>query len=267
MSSLAGLSAAFADDGVVLLKGALDQAALAEAQAAYDWSLAHPGPLASKVTQATDALFYNDLLNPACLDAYAPMLRNSPLPTIISHIWGCPGVWFMYEQVFLKEGGEARRTPWHQDTSYLSIAGDHLAVAWISFDPALAADSLEFVCGSHRGQLYNGSRFTLGDDTAPLYQGDCMPQLPDIERTRDQWDIRSWAVDPGDVIVFHPSLLHGGAPTHAGSRRRTLTLRFFGNDARYEARPAPAGPGGRAFHERKTQGDPLHDPDFLQLLP
>ena len=32
---------------------------------------------------------------------------------------------------------------------------------------------------------------------------------------------------PGDVVLFHPSMLHGGSPTHPGMRRRTLTLRFF----------------------------------------
>ena len=213
------LAKAYARDGVVHIPGALDAAALADAQAAYDWSLVHPGPFASRIHQTTASTFYQDLYNPDCLTGYRDMLRASPITGQVADLWGGGPVWFMYEQVFLKEGGEARRTPWHQDSSYLAVAGAHLAVAWITFDPVAKEDSLEFVKGSHKGQLYNGSRFELGDDTAPTHPKSSLPRLPDIEATRDQWDIVSWAVEPGDLIVFHPAILHGGAPTHAGARQ------------------------------------------------
>ena len=255
----------YARDGVVFLPGVLDAAALADAQGAYDWSLAHPGPGASRIPQATTSTFYQDLYNPDCLTGYRAMLKASPIPAIVADLWGAPDVWFMYEQVFLKEGGEARRTPWHQDSSYLTIAGDHLAVAWITFDPVAKADSLEFVRGSHRGKLYNGSRFELGDDTAPLHPRASLPRLPDIEGDRRAWDLVSWAVEPGDLIVFHPAMLHGGAPTHPGQRRRTLTLRFFGDQSVYDPREGGAGPRLAGFHERMTAGEPFRDPSFLKL--
>ncbi len=231
---IAALRRTYREDGVVFVPGALDATALAEAQGAYDWSLAHPGPGATKFAQHSDATFYNDLYNPRVLDGYRPMLESSPLAKLIADIWGTPDVWFMYEQVFLKEGGESRRTPWHQDSSYLAIAGDDLAVAWITFDPVPREDSLEFVRGSHRGVLYNGSRFELGNDTAPLHPKADMPRLPEIEAGRAQWDIVSFGVQPGDLVLFHPAMLHGGAPTHPGQRRRTLTLRFFGQNSHYD---------------------------------
>lgn len=256
---------AYARDGAVFLPGVLDADALAQAQAAYDWSLAHPGPGATRFAQATDATFYNDLYNPDCLTGYRSMLEASPIPALLGELWGRPEVWFMYEQVFLKEGGESRRTPWHQDSSYLAIAGDDLAVAWITFDAVSRADSLEFVRGSHRGLLFNGSRFELGDDTAPLYPQSDLPRMPDIEAGRDAYNIISWAVEPGDLVLFHPATLHGGAPTHPGGRRRTLTLRFFGADAVYDPRPGRPGPRAPGFHERMRPGEPFRDPSFLKL--
>ena len=259
------LREAYARDGVVFLPKALSAAALAQAQAAYDWSLANPGRGASRVRQANDSTFYNDLFNPDCLTGYRAMLEASPIPAMVADLWGAPDVWFMYEQVFLKEGGEARRTPWHQDSSYLTIAGPHLAVVWITFDAVTAADSLEFVRGSQLGQLYNGSRFELGDDTAPLHPGSTLPRLPDIEAARGDFDIVSWACEPGDLVVFHPSLLHGGAPTHPGGRRRTLTLRFFGDQCVYDPREGGAGPPIPGFHQRMRAGDPFRDPAFLKL--
>ena len=62
---LAALSRAYREDGVVVVPRALGREALAQAHAAYDWSLAHPGPLRDEVRAAqTDATFYNDLYNP-----------------------------------------------------------------------------------------------------------------------------------------------------------------------------------------------------------
>lgn len=256
----------FARDGVVFAPGVLDAAALAAALRSYEWSLANPGPGATRISQATDAVFYNDLYNPDCLTGYREMLLSSPLPALAAALWDSADVWFMYEQVFLKEGGESRRTPWHQDSSYLAVGGEHLIVAWITFDAVDKEDSLEFVKGSHVGQLYNGSRFELGDDTAPLFPTAELPQLPDIESSREAFDIVSFAVEPGDVVFFHPKILHGGAATHPGQRRRTLTLRFFGGHAVYESRPGRAGPRVRGFHERMQSGAPFRDPAFLKLV-
>ena len=262
---MSALGEAYARDGVVHIPGALDTDALAAAKAAYDWSLAHPGPLGGNIRQKSDATFYQDLYNPDCLTGYREMLLASPITAIVADLWGSDPVWFMYEQVFLKEGGEARRTPWHQDSSYLAVAGEDLAVAWITFDAVSKADSLEFVKGSHRGRLYNGSRFELGDDTAPTHPNSSLPRLPDIEADRAKWDIVSWAVEPGDLIVFHPAMLHGGAPTHPGQRRRTLTLRYFGEGAVYDPREGGAGPRVSNFHDRMKAGDPFRHESFLQL--
>ncbi len=258
-------------DGVVFLPGALDAEAVAGALKAYEWSIANPGPRASRVAQRGEGLFYQDLYhalgNPAAMDAYRDVLQTSCIADVVASLWGSPDVWFMYEQVFLKEGGDARRTPWHQDSSYLTVAGEDLAVMWITFDGLKAQDSLEFVKGSHKGPLYNGSRFDLDDDTLPLHETDAVPRLPDIEGRRDEFDIVSWAVNPGDVVIFHPATLHGGAPTRAGQRRRTLTLRFFGKQAHYDLRPGPAGPPIQGFHKRLGQGDLFRDPAFEKLRP
>lgn len=255
----------YEEDGVVLLKDALDAPALAAAQGAYEWSLANPGPGATRFPSKTGGVFLNDLYNPRCLEGYRGMLEASPLPALIAGVWGASDVWFFYEQVFLKEGGETRRTPWHQDSSYLAIDGAHLAVAWITFDPTTEQDSLEFVRGSHKGVLYATSRFDPNDDTAPIHPGTSLPRLPDIEADRSGWDIVSFATQPGDVVLFHPKMLHGGAPTHAATRRRTLTLRFFGEDATYDARDSFGGPNAGGYHARLKTGDPFRDPAFLKL--
>jgi ectoine hydroxylase-related dioxygenase (phytanoyl-CoA dioxygenase family) len=264
----------FRSDGVVCIRSALNRDSMTMAEDSYNWSLAHPGPYASQFQGTPDSpdKFYQDLLNGKVLTGYRRLLEASNAADIVADLWDSPDVWFFYEQVFLKEGGESRRTPWHQDASYLPIDGEQLAVMWITFDPVIKADCLEFVRGSHRGILYDGSRFEPGDDTAPLYG--TLPRLPDIEAARDRFDIVSWEVDPGDVLIFHPSMLHGGAPTHGGRHRRTLSLRFFGDDAVFAPRPGNLGRTGEntetQFGEirlRLGAGEPFRNPSFLKVRP
>jgi len=237
LNRIAQLRDDYANNGVVHLPQGLGPAGLAAAQAAFEWSMANPGPLARSFEGGT-GLFYNDLLNPNAFEAYRNLLEGTEAADLVASLWPGSDVWFLYEQIFLKEGGESRRTPWHQDSSYLPIGGETIAVMWIPFDSVAKADSLEFVTGSHRGVLYDGSSFDPNDDTAPIYGNGAMPRLPDIEKNRAAFDIVSFACEPGDVVIFHPAILHGGAPTHVGSRRRTLSLRFFGDDAHYASRPS-----------------------------
>lgn len=268
----------FAQDGVVCLRGALSAATVAACRAAYEWSLENPGPAAARLPDHGSGTFYQDLANPAALGHYGAMVRGSEIPDLIAALWGELDVWFMYEQVFTKSGGRTRRTPWHQDTSYLPVRGDHVAVLWMSFEPVDSAHALEFVRGSHRRTLYDGSRFDPDDDTAPLYGDGSLPRLPDIESERQRWPIVSWATDPADAVVFHPATLHGGGPTGRDAARRTLSLRFFGPDAVVAARPGrhpPAESGGPPAGEVHpltrmrglAAGSPFRDPGFPRCRP
>jgi hypothetical protein len=250
--------------GVVKLPAALSPSQLAGLAAAFDWSVANPSPAAQHLFPQPGTIFYQDLFNTLSWPRYVNAIAATDIPEIMAALWGCDDVWFFFEQVFLKQGGQSRRTPWHQDTSYFPIDGSQNVVLWISLDPVSKADSLEFVRGSHKGPLYNGSSFAAEDDTAPLYAGDVLPRLPDVEADRSRWDIVSWAVEPGDIIAFHPSTLHGGAGTLPGNRRRTLSLRFFGNDAVYVERPQVSPDSGVGFN--RAAGDSLDISDFCRDL-
>jgi hypothetical protein len=219
-------------DGVVCLKGALTPEAFAKVEAAVDWSLAHPSPRAVNFYPKEPARFFEDRGS-----KHAGLVREIGLDAMVGALWGVDRLWYMGEQLFLKDGGEARRTPWHQDTSYLRMMGSQLVACWISLDPLPKAHCLEFVRGSHKGVLYNGSAFAAHDDTAPLYKHSRMPRLPDIQAERERFDILSWDIEPGDIIVFHLGTLHGGAGTAPGMRRRTVSLRLMGPDVAFDGRP------------------------------
>ncbi|HEX7034631.1 MAG TPA: phytanoyl-CoA dioxygenase family protein [Pseudomonadales bacterium] len=227
----AAASATLREDGVVFLRGALTPGALAELESAVEASFANPGEGAVNFYPEEDARFFQHRGQ-----AFLPLVRRIGLDTLVATLWGEPRLWYLGEQLFLKDGGYSRRTPWHQDTSYLRMRGEQMVACWISLDPLPQEHCLEFVRGSHRGVLYNGSSFAAHDDTDPLYEDSPLPRLPDIQANRGDYDIVSWPISPGDVIVFHLGILHGGGGTEPGMRRRTASLRFMGPDVVYDAR-------------------------------
>lgn len=272
------LKSQYRQDGVVCIPQALDPRTLALAQEAFEWTYQHPGPGAGPVLIGTPGTFYQDQANPDCFPAYQKLLRDTCIPDIAASLFDGDQVWLLYEQIWFKDG-DTRRTPWHQDLPYLPLEGDDLCVMWTNLDPVEKALSLEFVAGSQRGPLFNPSAFNPNDESAALFDKAIWPLLPNIEAAREQWPIVSWALQPGDVILFHPAILHGGAPTRAGQPRRTLSLRFFGEHAYCAARPHGGlaevdgykhDDGGR--HPMKkmagvTPGTLFRHPEFPQLRP
>ena len=269
----------FVDDGAILVQGCLSEEQLARCRAAFDWAVDNHGPNAFRIFNGTEQQSHNDNANPRAKARLDELVSSLPFGPLLADLWGSRHVWFFAEEIFLKAGGRGARTPWHQDTSYLPWAGMHWSNAWISFETVPRANALEIVRGSHRGPRYDGTTFRDPDDpTEPLHGGDALPRLPDIEarRKRDPgaYDILSWATEPGDVLLFHPGSLHGGAPVDAAfPDRHTLVFRFFGDDATFRPLPEHSDSGyarnGILFGEEMAAlnpGEPFRSPMFRQLV-
>ncbi|MER9947211.1 phytanoyl-CoA dioxygenase family protein [Mesorhizobium sp. M0047] len=166
------------------------------------------------------------------------------------------------DQIFVKQAHNVERTPWHHDFTFFPLSGDQIASVWTSTDPVTTAESaLEFVAGSHRWP----QRFRpLGvggvvKSVAPL------SQTPNFDADREQYQIMSWDMQPGDAVIFHALTLHGARGKPAGNlNRRAIATRWCGDDARFT-------PTGKELqipwsHGLKA-GDPIGGPVFPQVLP
>ncbi|WP_016883703.1 MULTISPECIES: phytanoyl-CoA dioxygenase family protein [unclassified Rhodococcus (in: high G+C Gram-positive bacteria)] len=269
---------AFRNDGAVLIEDCLDETQLAQCHEAFMWAVDNPGPHVFRPLDGTELRTHIDNANPLAKERLDELVSSLPFGNLFADLWGSEHVWYFAEEIFLKQGGTSGRGPWHQDTANLPWAGRHWGNAWISFQSLPKQNSLEIVRGSHRGIQYDGASFLNPDDpTEPLYGDGTYPRLPDIEAERavdpDAYDVISWAIDPGDVLVLHPRSLHGGAPVDAATPdRHTLVLRFFGDDATF--RPLPdANPNyarnGVLFADemaKLNEGEPFRSPIFRQLL-
>ena len=239
----------------------------------YDWSIAHPGPLSARVFPGTVNEHYNDNANPEARSMYKELARKGPFGAFLADLWGSEHVWLFAEEIFAKEGGRVGRSPWHQDSSYVPFGGEHWVNCWISFEAIPKECSIEVVRGSHRETLYDGTSYDDYDDpTKPLWGDGSLPRLPDIEAERaadpDSWNVLSWGGAPGDVILLHPSGLHGGGPLYAEScpERHTLVLRFFGDDAYYRPLPQRTGAESLFYPTVGSAGDRYADLGFTQVL-
>lgn len=267
-ASGAARAEAFHRDGFIYLRSVLcekDLALLEEAHAARMSDVAIRSSLFLGDDRITSSMS-NSINHPSI----SRLIRDSVIADLAQSLFGGEDVWYWTEQAWLKESPEGTpRTPWHQDMSYVPFAGDNFVVLWIPLENLPAENVLEIVRGSHRGTLYNGTKFDPSDVTAPLYEDCAMPRLPDIDGEPGKWDIVAEPMNRGDILAFHPACLHGGAPTAPGQRRRAVSFRFFSGDVVY--RPLPQVmkddyandqlqrkerlvPG----FEKLTPGDPIH---------
>ena len=260
------LQAAFRRDGVIHLPQLLEPEWLELAQLGFRRNLAHPGPYAARPYAGTSRELYLDYCNWGTIPEFRILLQDSPIVDVVASVLGSESLWLFFDQVWHKSGGLAQRTPWHQDATVWITGGTHVCGFWITFEHVPPEESLEFVRGSHLGPLYAGITMRdADDDTAPMYPDSHLPRLPDIQADRDAYDIVSFPNEPGDVVMFHPAVLHGGGAS--ANERRTLSLRFFGDDVVYEPRPGKASPPFPGVDVTVKPGQPLRSSWFPQVRP
>ena len=228
---------AFARDGIVKLSNLISASLLDELGVCFEWSIAHPGPIASGQTGGEDLSFV-DNGNPDAKSMYDDFILRSGFGGIVAQLWNSKYVGYFAEEIFWKKG-KAYPTFWHQDTAYQPWSGAHWCNLWIPLVPMSAEQSLQVVRASHDGIQYDGTTFNPKNPTQPLWaeQGD-FPRLPDIsaesKANPGSWDIVGFDVVPGDVVVFHPQCLHRGGGTDSTLlERRNMVFRFFGDRGYY----------------------------------
>jgi ectoine hydroxylase-related dioxygenase (phytanoyl-CoA dioxygenase family) len=248
-------AADFKRDGVVLLRNALDQREMRLLETAWEQHFGESKALAERMYgDGKDEIYFLTDNTIEKGDRYRTLMLNTRVADIAQALFDGHDTYYYLEQMW-KKSGDARRTAWHQDTSYLPFSGPGLLILWIPLDGLAAKNVLEVVRGSHKSTLYNASMYDPTDVTAPLYDERELPRLPNIEAERGRWDIFSTAMDRGDVLALHPGCLHGGAPTDKDQVRRSYTFRFFSDQAYYTPLPNKRDLGQNKFSNQRQETD------------
>ncbi|MBI1245888.1 MAG: hypothetical protein GC202_12870 [Alphaproteobacteria bacterium] len=262
------LARTYAQDGVAQIEGVLDAAWIARLAAAIDRAMAAPGRRAIEFTAPGEpGRFFGDMFMWRRDADFRAAFFQTRCAEIAGNAMGATKVHLFYDQIFAKEPGTPRRTPWHQDFPYWPATGDMFCTVYLAIDEIDEHNGgVEYVAGSHRwGDDYRPQPFRAGGEDAVRYRNPDFAAAPDIDAMRETLDIRRFDMKPGDAVVFHGKLVHGaGGNDSTGRRRRTLALRFAGDDVRWRE----GVPTFKALNAAKMKtGEPLDArPDLFPVL-
>ncbi len=258
----------YSRDGVAHVPGALDRGWVARLSAAVDRAMAAPGRRAIEFAAPGEpGRFFGDMFMHRRDPDFRAAFFETRCAALAGEAMGARQVHLFYDQIFAKEPGTPRRTPWHQDFPYWPATGDMFCTVYLALDPIDAENGgVEYVAGSHRwGDDFCPKPFRAGGEDAMRYANPDFVPAPDIDAMRDTLDIRRFDMAPGDAVVFHGKLMHGaGGNDSATRRRRTVALRFAGEDARWRE----GVPSFQALNAIKMKtGEPLDArPDMFPVL-
>ncbi len=257
----AAVRTAFAADGAVVLRGALDREWLDLLAAGVEHNRRHPSEWSHWYTDDRRAVgFWTDYVTWRDVEEYRRVAFDSPLAATAGALMGSDTVRFFHEHVLVKEAGATERTPWHHDQPYYCVDGDQNVSMWVALDPVPAGSGVRFIAGSHRwDQWFVPRRFidhTPYADAAGRFE--LVPDIDElVESDPDRYRVLAWDVEPGDVIAFHYRTVHGAPGNELSSPRRAVSFRWLGDDATYAERPWEVSPPYRA--DGLTVGGPLGD--------
>ncbi len=240
---------AFSDDGVVCLRGAFGSDWIEPLRRGIEQNIAEPSDRAriwDRDAEGRTCLYDNQSW--LHIDEYRDFALRSPMAEIAGRLLESESVNFFFDAVFVRTPGNRFRTPFHQDEPYWSVEGFDTCSAWMPLVPVARESALEFVRGSHRwDQRYRQENFgaLTGDDRDRVeYEADDdRVPFPDIEGNRDAHEIQSWAMEPGDVVVFNARMIHGGSGNLAPDRElKVFNTQWLGDDVRVAFRPEGMDP-------------------------
>lgn len=202
-------------------------------------NMAEPGEYASE-NAVSEGRFFDDYCNWSRIPEFERVVRESPAAELAACAMQSKTAQFFHDHVLVKEPGTPKPTPWHQDAPYYFVEGRQTVSQWIPLDPVRDA-SLRFIAGSH---LWDRMvRPVSWADDSDFYKGpqDWVP-VPDPDANPSETCVLEWEMDPGDVVLFDYRTAHGARGNLSANRRRALSLRWVGDDARYVERPGRTSP-------------------------
>lgn len=251
------------NDGVIMVRGLLDNNWLELTEAGVEQARSDVSIFSRFVSRKTKG-YQMDAFLWKRIDALRDLIYYSPFAYWAQQIMDTQTVRFFYDQMFVKKPGTEAPTPWHQDITFWPLQGEQICSFWIPLDPVNDLSSgLQYVKGSHK---WNNRFKAISPDFNATTLADLeLDDVPDINADPESYDLISWDMEPGDVLIFHPCTLHGSsANRHRSRMRRAIALRWTGDDVRYCPTKSSMPIN---FQHQSTVNGALSGPAFPQILP
>ncbi|MFQ5623849.1 MAG: phytanoyl-CoA dioxygenase family protein [Paracoccaceae bacterium] len=229
---------AYARDGAIVLRDAFAEW-VETMRAGVERNMAEPSEYASE-NAVTEGRFFDDYCNWTRIPEFERIVRESPAAQIAAEAMQSTTAQFFHDHVLVKEPGTPKPTPWHQDGPYYFVEGQQTVSMWLPLDP-VEDNTLRFIAGSHLWEKMVRP-VSWADDSDFYGRGEDWIPVPDPDADPGNSTILEWPMEPGDAVLFHFRTVHGARGNPARSRRRALSLRWVGDDARYVERPGRTSP-------------------------
>ncbi len=264
--------AAYERDGVVCLRGVLPVSWVGRMQAAVERVLDQPGIVdMTEMARSIEASGGQALVDPRVKPAgergrfyggtdhwlsdpdFRAFAVTSPLPALVAALMRSDKVNLYEDSLLVKEPGTIEPTAFHQDLAYFHVEGKQICTSWSPLDPVTEeTGAVQYVRGSHLWQREFRPNLFVSSMPIPGTTGD---EVPDIRARSADYELLQFDTEPGDLVVHHARTLHGASGNRSSSlRRRAVSVRYCGADARYRIRKgAPMKP----HHHQVKDGDLL----------
>ena len=244
----------FRRDGVVHLEGAFTDW-VDVIRAGVERNMRSPGPYTKEYEpEGSKGYFFGDYCNWARIPEYRDFVLHSHAAELAARLMDSSTARFFHEHVLVKEPQTESRTPWHHDLPYYCIDGTQTVSFWTPLDPVPRPVCLELVVGSHRwGKSFLPKKF-VGVDYER--EGEALDAMPDIDACRDELEIASFDMAPGDAIAFHFLTVHGASigVLPKVSRQSVHLRRFAGEQREVSARLAESAPSSSSESQNPRFG-------------
>jgi ectoine hydroxylase-related dioxygenase (phytanoyl-CoA dioxygenase family) len=207
--------------------------------------------------------FYNGLDHWKTDPDFADFAQRSALPGLVAALLRSGKLNLYEDSVLVKEPGAIEKTAFHQDMSYFHVEGHQVCTTWVPLDPVRAeTGTLQFIAGSHLWKKKYRPNFFTSDLLMPDTEGEAVSDFHKSERSSEAV---SFDMEPGDITVHHARTIHGaGGNRSKETRRRAISVRYCGEDARFHMR---RGVPPKPHHALAREGEVLDYPDCPVVWP
>lgn len=237
-------------DGVVCLRGVLDS----------DW-IKSIEPLARRlIIDKEDFGLLPDIPGRYMarrITEFRKLVFESPIAQACGEVLESKEVRFFFDEIFAKPPKSDAKTIWHCDRMGWPVTGHMVPSLWIPFTPVSKENCLEVVAGSHTQDV---PYWLFSPNARKMIKPDDRMPHPDCESLRGdgKTTFLSWDMEPGDMLILHPWVLHYSSGNSHDDWRIAASLRVFGDDIRWAPRPDCLNIAGVSFDEmidgQKPQG-------------
>lgn len=201
----------YEEDGYCIFRNVIDPDLIAEARQHVEWLLARHPDL--RPEQLGHQLVGEDPF-------WVRLIGDGRLLDVAQSFIG-PDIALFASHYIAKPPRSGQQVLWHQDGSFWPLRPMEVVTLWLAVDESTPENGcLRVIPGSHRLALHKVRSQT---DVTNVLQAEIDVDPSEIEQEKAV-DI---ILDPGDVEVHHPNVIHGSHANMSPRWRRGLTIRYI----------------------------------------